>query len=282
MQLPIAQDVTTLQKMLIAASAQGKRIALVPTMGALHAGHASLIEAARQFGDLVVVSIFVNPTQFGKNEDFSKYPRMLDADVQKVAAAGGAIVYAPTEQDMYPQGFSSSISVGHLGKILEGAHRPGHFEGVATVVAKLLLRVLPAAALFGEKDYQQLCVIRKLVRDMDIPINIVGMPTIREADGLAMSSRNMYLGKEERALAPKIYETLTKIAGAIANSVQVKAALAEGITYLQTAGFKVDYLELRKAHTLEPMETLDGECRLLVAAWLGNTRLIDNIAVGAE
>ncbi len=280
MQLPIAQDVTTLQKMLIAASAQGKRIALVPTMGALHAGHASLIEAARQFGDMVVVSIFVNPTQFGKNEDFSKYPRMLDADVQKVAAAGGAIVYAPTGQDMYPEGFSTSISVGHLGQVLEGAHRPGHFDGVATVVAKLLLRILPAAALFGEKDYQQLCVIRKLVRDMDIPINIVGMPTIREADGLAMSSRNMYLSKEERAVAPKIYEVLTKTSEALANGKDAKAVLAEGAGALQAYGFKVDYLELRRAHTLEPVETLHGECRLLVAAWLGNTRLIDNIAVG--
>ena len=281
MQLPIAQDVTTLQKMLIAASAQGKRIALVPTMGALHAGHTSLIEAARQFGDLVVVSIFVNPTQFGKNEDFSKYPRMLDADVQKVATAGGAIVYAPTVDDMYPQGFSTSVSVGHLGQVLEGAYRPGHFEGVATVVAKLLLRILPAAALFGEKDYQQLCVIRKLVRDMDIPINIVGMPTIREADGLAMSSRNMYLSKEERATAPKIYEVLTKTSAALVNGKEAKAVLAEGISALQTFGFKVDYFELRRAHTLKPMEILDGECRLLIAAWLGNTRLIDNISVGA-
>ncbi len=280
MQLPIAQDVTTLQKMLIAASAQGKRIALVPTMGALHAGHASLIEAARQYGDMVVVSIFVNPTQFGKNEDFSKYPRMLDADVQKVAAAGGAIIYAPTEQDMYPQGFSTRINVGHLGQILDGAHRPGHFEGVATVVAKLLLRILPAAALFGEKDYQQLCVIRKVVMDMDIPINIVGMPTIREADGLAMSSRNMYLSKEERAIAPRIYETLLKIADGISQGKDVKPALAEGINALQAAGFKVDYLELRRAHTLEPMETLSGEGRLLVATWLGNTRLIDNIGIG--
>ncbi|MFO0389843.1 MAG: pantoate--beta-alanine ligase [Alphaproteobacteria bacterium] len=281
MQLPIAQDVTTLQKMLIAASAQGKRISFVPTMGALHAGHASLIESARQFGDVVVVSIFVNPKQFGKNEDFSKYPRMLDADVQKVAAAGGAIVYAPTEQDMYPQGFSSSISVGHLGQILEGAHRPGHFDGVATVVAKLLLRILPQAALFGEKDYQQLCVIRKLVRELDMPINIVGMPTIRESDGLAMSSRNMYLSKEERALAPKIYETLMRISQYVTGSGggDVKTVIAKEMDYLKAAGFKVDYVELRKAHTLEPMETLDGEGRLLVAAWLGNTRLIDNIAV---
>lgn len=279
MQLPIAQDVTTLQKMLIAASAQGKRISFVPTMGALHAGHASLIESARQFGDVVVVSIFVNPKQFGKNEDFSKYPRMLDADVQKVAAAGGAIVYAPTEQDMYPQGFSSSISVGHLGQILEGAHRPGHFDGVATVVAKLLLRILPQAALFGEKDYQQLCVIRKLVRELDMPINIVGMPTIRESDGLAMSSRNMYLSKEERALAPKIYETLMRISKYVTGSGggDVKTVIAKEMDYLKAAGFKVDYVELRKAHTLEPMETLDGEGRLLVAAWLGNTRLIDNV-----
>jgi pantoate--beta-alanine ligase len=282
MQLPIAQDVTTLQKMLIAAAAAGKRISFVPTMGALHAGHASLIEAASQFGDVVVVSIFVNPTQFGKNEDFSKYPRMLDADVQKVAAAGGAIIYAPTEQDIYPQGFSSSISVGHLGQILEGAHRPGHFDGVATVVAKLLLRILPQAALFGEKDYQQLCVIRKLVRELDMPINIVGMPTIRESDGLAMSSRNMYLSKEERALAPKIYETLMRISQYVTGSGggDVKTVIAKEIDYLNASGFKVDYVELRKAHTLEPMETLDGEGRLLVAAWLGNTRLIDNIAVG--
>ncbi len=282
MQLTVAQDVTTLQKTMIALAGQGKRIVLVPTMGALHAGHISLIKAARQFGDAVVVSVFVNPKQFGKNEDFSKYPRMLDYDIKKIDEAGGTVVYAPSVEDIYPEGFASTISVGPIGQVLEGAFRPGFFDGVATVVGKLLLRVLPHAALFGEKDYQQLCVISRLVKDLDMPINIIGMPTIRENDGLAMSSRNVYLSKEERAIAPKLYEILQKTAERVADGAAVKPATDEGAAALAAAGFKVDYLELRESFTLNPMSEFKRPSRLLAAAWLGNTRLIDNVALEAQ
>lgn len=280
MQSVIAHSLESLQKELIALVRAGKRIALVPTMGALHDGHMALVEAAKQHADAVVVSIFVNPKQFGPHEDFSKYPRMLEADLEKIGKAGAAIAYTPTVEDVYPPGFSSHVAMGKIGEILCGKFRPGHFDGVATVVAKLLLRVLPHVAVFGEKDYQQLCVIHRAVLDLDIPVSIVGLPTVREKDGLAMSSRNVYLSKEERALAPKLHQTLVQTAARIAAMpANVSAALADGAAALAAAGFKVDYLELRASETLEEMDKFRPPARLLAAAWLGKTRLIDNIAL---
>jgi pantoate--beta-alanine ligase len=276
----LVHDTESLQEALAELAVAGKRIALVPTMGALHAGHVSLVELAKEHADEVIVYVFVNPKQFGPNEDYGKYPRTLDADVKMASAAGVAIVYAPSPADVYPAGFSTSVSVGPLSTILDGKSRPGHFDGVATVLAKMFMRMLPHVAVFGEKDYQQLCVIRRFVEDLDFPIEIVGAPTMREADGLAMSSRNVYLSKEERAIAPKLNEVLRSVGQAIASrSAPVKSLLDQGVVALSKAGFKVDYLELCDEDTLEPVEIFDASTRLLAAAWLGNTRLIDNIAV---
>jgi pantoate--beta-alanine ligase len=279
MQLTIARDMESLQGALAGLVRAGKRVALVPTMGALHAGHMSLIELARTQADAVVTSIFVNPKQFGPNEDFNKYPRMLDEDINKVGLAGGDLVYAPSVDDLYPEDFQCSISVGKLGERLEGKFRPGFFTGVATVVTKLLLRTLPSVAVFGEKDYQQLCVIRRVVEDLDIGVEIIGAPTLREGDGLAMSSRNVYLSAHERKIAPMLHEILTHVGNAINSGSAAKSALAQGTAGLTKAGFKVDYLELCDADTLETVSSAENS-RLLAAAWLGNTRLIDNIAVG--
>jgi pantoate--beta-alanine ligase len=197
--------------------------------------------------------------------------------------AGADVVYTPNVEDLYPQGFSTKVSAGDIGSILEGKFRPGFFDGVATVVTKLLLRTLPHVAVFGEKDYQQLCVIRRIVADLDIGVEIVGAETVREADGLAMSSRNAYLSASQRSIAPKLFETLESVADdLIAEDMSINEALAKGIDTLTGHGFRVDYLELRKEDTLEAMESLDCEARLLVAAWLGTTRLIDNIGIGVE
>lgn len=279
MQFTIARDMESLQEALGGLLRAGKRLALVPTMGALHAGHSSLIELAKNEADAVVTSIFVNPKQFAPNEDFDKYPRSLEADIEVIRKAGGSIVYAPSSEDLYPEGFTTSVSAGALGDMLEGQFRPGFFNGVATVVAKLLLRTLPHIAVFGEKDYQQLCVIRRVVEDLDIGVEIIGAPTVREPDGLAMSSRNAYLSQAERASAPMLYEILGHVGKSISGGSPVKSALAQGTAGLTKAGFKVDYLELRDADTLEPVQNADN-ARLLAAAWLGKTRLIDNIGVG--
>lgn len=278
--MQIARTAESLQEMLAEQALDGKSVALVPTMGALHQGHMSLIKMAKNEADTVLVSIFVNPAQFGPNEDFAKYPRMFDADASKAELAGAKILYAPEPEDIYPEGFSSFISVGELSRILEGKSRPGHFDGVATVVLKLLLRTLPHVAIFGEKDYQQLCVIRRAVADFDIPVEIIGAPTLRESDGLAMSSRNIYLSEQERAIAPKLYATLTEVSAKLASGIQ--PALDQGVAALTAAGFKVDYLAFCDAETLAPLDTLGAPARLLVAAQLGMTRLIDNIAVGND
>ncbi len=277
--LVVVHDVESLQEALASLAKEGKRLALVPTMGALHAGHMSLIKLASDYADAVAVSIFVNPSQFGKGEDFDKYPRMLSADIKKSDDAGASIVYAPSVEDMYPTGYATSVAVGGMDEILCGRFRPGHFSGVATVVAKLLLRTLPHVAVFGEKDYQQLCVIRRMAEDLDIPVEIIGAPTMREGDGLALSSRNAYLTDDERKLAPKVFETLTRAANRIKAGGAVKDALAEGMAALTAAGFRVDYLELRSEDELKEMHDISEPSRLLVAAWLGKTRLIDNIAV---
>lgn len=261
---------------------KGRRIALVPTMGALHSGHISLVEKARELADEVVVSIFVNPTQFGPNEDFSRYPRTLEADAALLKAAGVSTLYAPDVADMYPQGYASSVHVKGVSEGLCGAFRPGHFDGVATVVSKLLLRALPDVAVFGEKDFQQLAVIRRVVADLDIPTTIVGAPTMREPDGLAMSSRNRYLNSQERVIAAGLYARLKEIADKVKQCRgSVATILGESRKAILDDGFtKLDYLELCDATSLKPLESLTPNARLLVAAWLGTTRLIDNIPVG--
>jgi len=279
MQLNLVKNMADLQQALAGLRTQGS-VGFVPTMGALHAGHASLIKLAKERSKNVVVSIFVNPTQFGPNEDFTKYPKMLEKDMETAKAAGASLVYAPSAGDIYPEGFSTSISAGNMNKILDGAFRPGHFDGVATVVAKLLLRVVPQVAVFGEKDYQQLCVIRRVVQDLDLPVEIIAAPIMRETDGLAMSSRNAYLTPEERKTAPEIYKTLCETVKHIKAGMPHRQATAEGVDKLSSMGFKVDYLELHDAATLNSIESLERPARLLVAAWLGGTRLIDNIAMG--
>jgi len=258
-----------------------ERIALVPTMGALHAGHISLTHLARQKAQRCVVSIFVNPTQFAPQEDFSKYPRTFEADLEKLAAAGVDGVYAPTPDVMYPQGFATTVSVaGPAIAGLEDRFRPTHFAGVATVVAKLFTQAMPDVAVFGEKDFQQLAVIRTMARDLDLAVDVVGAPTVRESDGLAMSSRNVYLDAKERAIAPLLHKTLQDCTARIKAGGDITKSLAEAGRTLTDAGFMLDYLELRDAASLAtPDMTQRCPLRMLVAAKLGKTRLIDNIPV---
>lgn len=264
-EITVAHDLAQLQEALLELAREGKTVALVPTMGALHAGHAALIEQGKELADAVVVSIFVNPKQFGAGEDFDRYPRTLEADIKVAKAAGAAIIYAPDADDMYPDGFATSISVGALGNILCGKTRIGHFDGVATVVTKLLLRVMPHFAIFGLKDYQQFQIIKQVVDDLDIPTEIIGAKIVREDDGLAMSSRNRYLSDEERKTAPLLYKNLT-IAAKSSKKIGQEKAIAEATDALTKAGFAVEYLEVL-------------ENRLLVAARLGDTRLIDNVEI---
>ncbi len=261
--------------------AAGERIALVPTMGALHEGHMSLVSKARETSHRVVVSIFVNPTQFAPSEDFEKYPRNFDADLEKISAAGADAVFAPSPEVVYPSGFSTLITAGGPAKAgLEDMYRPDHFDGVATVVAKLHIMAAPDLAVYGEKDFQQLAVIRQINRDLDLPVEVLGAATVRAGDGLALSSRNAYLTPEERTVAPALYKTLCHCRDAILASGDPAARMASGIDQLVQLGFKPDYLELRDAETLGKPRLGDGRpARLLVAARLGATRLIDNIAV---
>lgn len=259
----------------------GERIALVPTMGALHEGHLALIRLAGRSADRVIVSIFVNPLQFGPNEDLTSYPRREAADVAAAAQAGAKLVFAPTVAEMYAQGHATTVHVAGLTEGLCGPHRPGHFDGVATVVAKLLLQALPDAAFFGEKDYQQLQVIRRLVRDLDIPVRIEGMPTLREPDGLAMSSRNAYLSDDQRRIAPVLAATLGELAQRLAGDAgAVVEAAAAAKARLLVAGFAaIDYLEVCDAETLAPLARVERPARALAAVRLGGTRLIDNVPV---
>jgi pantoate--beta-alanine ligase len=278
--IAVARTVAALRDAVGGWRAKGERVGLVPTMGALHRGHLALVEAAHGQCERLVASLFVNPKQFGPREDFAAYPRDEAADLAKFAEADVDLVFAPSVEEMYPPGFSSNIRVAGISDRLEGAHRPGHFDGVATVVAKLLLQCLPDAAFFGEKDYQQLMVVRRMARDLDIPVRIEGVPTVREPDGLALSSRNVYLSPEERRVAPRLYRVLNDTAAVLRERPDAAApALAGGISALDGAGFVTDYLELRDAADLSPMITLDRPARLLAAARLGRTRLIDNIAV---
>lgn len=279
--LPIVSTITQLRVQVAAWRSCGHRIALVPTMGALHAGHLALIAAARARADRVIASIFVNPAQFGPNEDFDRYPRDLASDAAALAIAGCDLLYAPDAATMYPDGFATTVSVGALADRLCGAARPGHFDGVATVVAKLLIQAMPDVALFGEKDWQQLTIIRRLVRDLDLLIDIAGVPIVRDADGLALSSRNAYLSADERGRALALPRALNVAHEALLTGTDATATLTSARAQLLASGFRqVDYVELTGADDLTPLTTLDRPARLLAAAWMGTTRLIDNLGIG--
>ncbi len=278
--MQILRDLTALRDAVEALKSDGKPLVLVPTMGALHDGHMALVEEAKRHGRHVAVSIFVNPRQFGPNEDLDAYPRREAKDAQMLSAAGVDILWAPNVEVMYPAGFATSISVSGVSEGLDGAARPGHFDGVAAVVTKLFNQVRPDIAIFGEKDFQQLAVIRRMVADLDLPIEIVGMPTQRAEDGLALSSRNAYLSDEERKAALALPRALGEAKRQMEKGEPVAAALAKAIATLAGAGFDpIDYVTLVDAGTLEPMAVLDRPARLLGAAKLGGTRLIDNIAI---
>jgi pantoate--beta-alanine ligase len=262
------------------ANLGGETLALVPTMGALHAGHMALVEEAKLRADKVAATIFVNPTQFGANEDFGRYPRREADDARMLEEAGCDLLWMPSVADIYPDGFSTTVHVSGVTDRWEGEARPGHFDGVATVVAKLLLSVRPDFALLGEKDFQQLAVIRRMASDLNIPAEIVGVPTVREEDGLALSSRNAYLSPDERERAGALPKALEYARGAILDGTPVRLALDTGRKALAEAGFsRIDYFALVDATTLEPLEAPSGTMRLIAAAVIGTTRLIDNIPV---
>ena len=282
----IARDRRELENLLRSPDFAGARRALVPTMGALHRGHTSLLDVARSHAERVVVSLFVNPKQFGPNEDFDQYPRSEADDLAQLEAAGADLVYMPTPDMMYPEGFGTNIDVGPIAKPLDGASRPQFFGGIATVVTKLLLQTRPHAAVFGEKDFQQLLVIRRLNEDLDLGVEIIGAPIVREEDGLAMSSRNRYLSPPERRIAGELNQIMRKTCTRIRGGVAVEVALIQGLQDLDQAGLRpVDYFELRSSQDLSMMpnrslrHTEIDEARLFAAVMLGKTRLIDNMAV---
>ncbi len=277
----VIRTLPALKRAIAKLRARRKSIALVPTMGALHAGHLALVRRAQRRADCVIVSIFVNPTQFAPNEDLGTYPRTFAADLAALAKMKADLVWAPMAETMYPEGFATRIVPEGPAKAgLEDAFRPHFFAGVATVVAKLLLQCEPDFALFGEKDYQQLKVVTRLARDLGLPVRIVGAPTVREADGLALSSRNAYLTASERDAAPALSRVLRQCAEAIRDGQPIADVLARGRETIAEAGFALDYLEARNAETLAPRTDNKTEpTRLLVAARIGKTRLIDNMAV---
>lgn len=280
--MQIIRELAELRTVIRVWHGNNRRIALVPTMGALHAGHMALVAEARKRADRVVASIFVNPTQFGPNEDLGSYPRREAQDAAMLEAAGVDALWAPEVEVMYPAGFATTISVSGVSDCLDGAARPGHFDGVATVVAKLFGQVQPDLAMFGEKDFQQLAVIRRMVGDLNMRIGIVGVPIERDSDGLALSSRNAYLSAEERIAARVLPDALSATAAAIEAGDDVEEALATARNRLASGGFDpIDYVALCDAETLRPVRQAKGKLRLLAAATLGRTRLIDNIAVHA-
>ena len=275
----IVQAIDALREELSAWRKAGETVAFVPTMGNLHAGHMALVERARQLGSKVVVSIFVNPTQFDRKEDLAAYPRTLAEDCAQLQTAGAAMVFTPTPAMMYPAGgLATRVEVPGISELLEGAARPGHFTGVATVVCKLFNLVQPDVAVFGEKDFQQLMLIRQMVRDLDMNIRIEGLPTVREADGLAMSSRNGYLTAAERQLAPGFNRVLREVVDALHKGRHDYAFLqADAAKSLESRGFRPDYVEIRRAFDLLPPEQGDSDLVVLGSAWLGKARLIDNL-----
>jgi pantoate--beta-alanine ligase len=280
----IIRDLAGLRAACVALRKEGKGLALVPTMGALHAGHIALVEQARRRAGAVVASVFVNPRQFAPGEDLAKYPRRERADATMLEAAGCDIVWAPPVDVMYPAGFATTVSISGVTDMLEGAARPGHFDGVATVVLKLFNQVAPDIAMFGEKDWQQLAVIRRLVLDLDLAIEIVGVPIVRDDHGIALSSRNAYLSKAELMTARALPRALGEAAAAIRRGEPVEGALAAACARLNEAGFTaIDYVTLRDAATLAAIDRLsEAPARLLAAARIGATRLLDNLPVSPE
>ncbi len=274
------QDVPSLRKMTLGWRRAGESIGFVPTMGALHDGHMSLIAAAQKDCDRVIVSIFVNPMQFNNPEDLAKYPRTEGRDSDLLRLAGVDLLFLPAPAIVYPQGFSSVVSVTALSAELEGAHRPGHFDGMATVVAKLFLMTGADRAYFGEKDWQQLQIVRHMVTDLNMPLDIIGCPTFRESDGLAMSSRNLRLSPDDRQRAPVLHRAMAQAAAAIVGGASVHQVLDDAQAEVLAGGFdSIDYIALHGAEDLRAMSTLDRPARLLAAAWIGGIRLIDNIPV---
>jgi len=277
----IARNVSSLRRALAPYRDAGQTIALVPTMGALHRGHLALVRQAQRRARRVVVSIFVNPTQFAPHEDFGSYPRRFETDIAALADAKIDLVWAPSASVMYPDGFATRLAPEGAAKAgLEDKFRPHFFGGVATVVAKLFTQVAPDFALFGQKDYQQLRVVTQMAKDLDLPLKVIGMPTVREKDGLALSSRNLYLSAGERSVAPLLYRVLKTCAARIKNGEKIEGVLDVGRREIDLAGFALDYLEARHALTLAPIASRrEGPIRLLVAAKIGTTRLIDNLGV---
>ena len=282
--IKVARTVKDLRKQIAKWREGGKSIALVPTMGALHEGHLSLVKLAHKNADRVVVSIFVNPAQFAPNEDLARYPRDEAGDLAKLDSVDVDLVWAPSVEEIYGQGFATRIVPEGAAEGLEGEFRPHHFGGVATVCCKLFSQVTPDVAIFGQKDYQQLCVLKQMVRDLNLPLELIGAPTKREPDGLALSSRNAYLTADERKIAPALYKAITELAEVVSNGADIAAATASAKSKLLAAGFKkIDYIDVRDADTLAPLATTTApkaqDLRVLAAAHLGKTRLIDNVAV---
>ncbi len=277
---PIVRTLAELRALTRGWHGAGERIGVVPTMGALHAGHLSLVEAAKAAADRVIVTIFVNPRQFDASDDLAGYPRTEEHDARLLAPHRVDAIYAPAPDQLYPPGFATTVSVAGLSEGLCGAHRPGHFDGVATVVTKLFTQTAADLAFFGEKDFQQLQIVARLARDLDIPVKVIGCPTVRERDGLALSSRNARLSAGARRVAPALHAAMHRAAVRMVAGEDPGAALAAARAEIAAAGFsEVEYLELRSAEGLEPMARLDRPARLLAAAWLDGVRLIDNIAV---
>ena len=282
--MKIINSILHMQALAIAPEREGRRIALVPTMGFLHEGHASLLRHGRTLGDLLLLSIFVNPIQFGQNEDLDRYPRDLERDCQIAEACGVDVIFMPTAQEMYPHGFQTGVSVSDLSLPLCGASRPGHFDGVATVVAKLFNITRPDVALFGTKDYQQLAVIRRMTADLNMPVEIVGMPIVREADGVAMSSRNAYLSSLERQSATCLIRAIRRARELFAQGERSVAILMKETRAVieKEAAAVIDYIEFRDGATLQDLEAADGSTLLALAVRIGQTRLIDNTVLGEE
>ncbi|RWH41004.1 MAG: pantoate--beta-alanine ligase [Mesorhizobium sp.] len=282
MSVPIVRSLAELRATVAEWRREAAKIAVVPTMGALHEGHLSLVRTALAKADRVIVTLFVNPKQFNSAADLAAYPRTEEADAAKLAPLGAHMLYAPDAGEIYPHGFATAVTVNGVSEGLCGAFRPGHFDGVATVVAKLFLQTAADLAFFGEKDFQQLHVVRRMARDLDIPIEIVACPTVRESDGLALSSRNVRLSPTERQAAPRLASILFAAAARIADGRPISAVLAEARAAIREAGYRdVEYLELRAEDDLKPLEVFARPARLLAAAWLGETRLIDNVPVSS-